>query len=97
MTTLIAGVLLAGIVLYGVFGGADFGTGLWDLTAGGARRGAQPRASDRAPQRAGGCRSQSMTARKVSRAPCTTASPASGGASASRAHSSRQHAAVRSP
>ncbi len=44
MTTLIAGVLLAGIVLYGVFGGADFGTGLWDLTAGGARRGAQPRA-----------------------------------------------------
>jgi cytochrome d ubiquinol oxidase subunit II len=44
MTTVIAGVLLAGIVLYGVFGGADFGTGLWDLTAGGARRGARPRA-----------------------------------------------------
>jgi cytochrome d ubiquinol oxidase subunit II len=37
-------VLLAGIVLYGVFGGADFGTGLWDLTAGNARRGARPRA-----------------------------------------------------
>ncbi len=44
MTALVAGVLLAGIVLYGVFGGADFGTGLWDLTAGGARRGARPRA-----------------------------------------------------
>ena len=44
MTTLVAAVLLVGIVLYGVFGGADFGTGLWDLTAGGARRGARPRA-----------------------------------------------------
>jgi cytochrome d ubiquinol oxidase subunit II len=40
----IGSVLLAGIVFYGVFGGADFGTGLWDLTAGGARRGARPRA-----------------------------------------------------
>jgi cytochrome d ubiquinol oxidase subunit II len=44
MTTFVAAVLLAGIVLYGVFGGADFGTGLWDLTAGGARRGSRPRA-----------------------------------------------------
>jgi cytochrome bd ubiquinol oxidase subunit II len=44
MTTFVACVLLAGIVLYGVFGGADFGTGLWDLTAGGASRGARPRA-----------------------------------------------------
>lgn len=44
MTTAVAGVLLAAIVLYGVFGGADFGTGLWDLTAGGAQRGARPRA-----------------------------------------------------
>ena len=44
MTTLVALVLLTGIVFYGVFGGADFGTGLWDLTAGGARRGARPRA-----------------------------------------------------
>ncbi len=44
MTTVVAGVLFASIVLYGVFGGADFGTGLWDLTAGGARRGARPRA-----------------------------------------------------
>ncbi|MDQ1743665.1 MAG: cytochrome bd ubiquinol oxidase subunit [Pseudonocardiales bacterium] len=44
MTTLVASVLLTGIVAYGVFGGADFGTGLWDLTAGGAQRGARPRA-----------------------------------------------------
>ncbi len=44
MTTVVASVLLAGIVLYGVFGGADFGTGLWDLTAGGAQRGSRPRA-----------------------------------------------------
>jgi cytochrome d ubiquinol oxidase subunit II len=44
MTTLVAVVLMTGIVLYGVFGGADFGTGLWDLTAGGPTRGARPRA-----------------------------------------------------
>ena len=44
MTTVVAVVLLAAIVAYGVFGGADFGTGLWDLTAGGATRGARPRA-----------------------------------------------------
>jgi cytochrome d ubiquinol oxidase subunit II len=44
MTTLVAIVLMTVIVLYGVFGGADFGTGLWDLTAGGATRGARPRA-----------------------------------------------------
>lgn len=43
MTTAVAVVLLAAIICYGVFGGADFGTGLWDLTAGGARRGARPR------------------------------------------------------
>jgi cytochrome bd ubiquinol oxidase subunit II len=44
MTTTIALVLLAAIVCYGVLAGADFGTGLWDLTAGGAARGARPRA-----------------------------------------------------
>jgi cytochrome bd ubiquinol oxidase subunit II len=41
MTVTIGIVLLTAIVLYGVFGGADFGTGLWDLTAGGAARGAR--------------------------------------------------------
>jgi cytochrome d ubiquinol oxidase subunit II len=44
MNTVVALVLLFGIIAYGVLGGADFGTGLWDLTAGGARRGARPRA-----------------------------------------------------
>jgi cytochrome d ubiquinol oxidase subunit II len=43
MTATVAAVLLASIVLYGVFGGADFGAGLWDLTAGGATRGARAR------------------------------------------------------
>jgi cytochrome bd ubiquinol oxidase subunit II len=44
MTVTVGIVLLVAIVCYGVFGGADFGTGLWDLTAGGAARGARPRA-----------------------------------------------------
>jgi cytochrome d ubiquinol oxidase subunit II len=44
MNDVVAAILLVGIVTYGVFGGADFGTGLWDLTAGGAQRGARPRA-----------------------------------------------------
>jgi cytochrome bd ubiquinol oxidase subunit II len=44
MTVLIGIVLLAAIICYGVLGGADFGTGLWDLTAGGAARGTRPRA-----------------------------------------------------
>jgi cytochrome d ubiquinol oxidase subunit II len=44
MTVTIGLVLLAAIICYGVFGGADFGTGVWDLTAGGAERGARPRA-----------------------------------------------------
>jgi cytochrome d ubiquinol oxidase subunit II len=44
MTVLVGVILLVAIICYGVFGGADFGTGLWDLTAGGATRGARPRA-----------------------------------------------------
>jgi cytochrome d ubiquinol oxidase subunit II len=44
MTTTVAVLLLAALVCYCVFAGADFGTGLWDLTAGGATRGARPRA-----------------------------------------------------
>jgi len=39
----VGGILLAGITLYAVFGGADFGGGLWDLLAGGDRRGQLPR------------------------------------------------------
>jgi cytochrome d ubiquinol oxidase subunit II len=46
MTTadLAAVMLLLALTVYAVFGGADFGGGFWDLTAGGAQRGAGPRA-----------------------------------------------------
>ena len=44
MTTVAAVILWFGVTCYAVFGGADYGAGLWDLTAGGARRGARPRA-----------------------------------------------------
>ena len=37
-------ILFVGVALYAVFGGADFGAGFWDLTAGGAARGRRPRA-----------------------------------------------------
>jgi cytochrome d ubiquinol oxidase subunit II len=40
---LTTGVLIAGLIAYTVFGGADFGAGFWDLTAGGAQRGARVR------------------------------------------------------
>jgi cytochrome d ubiquinol oxidase subunit II len=40
----VAGVLLFGITAYALFAGADFGAGFWDLIAGGAHRGARPRA-----------------------------------------------------
>lgn len=44
MSTAVAVVLLLAVVAYAVFGGADFGAGLWDLLAGGAERGQRPRA-----------------------------------------------------
>lgn len=40
---LVAAIMFAAVVLYAVFGGADFGSGVWDLTAGDARRGARTR------------------------------------------------------
>ena len=40
---LIAILLFVAVVLYAVFGGADFGSGVWDLTAGGDREGAPTR------------------------------------------------------
>jgi cytochrome d ubiquinol oxidase subunit II len=43
MSTAAAVVLFIGIMAYAVFGGADFGAGFWDLSAGGADRGARPR------------------------------------------------------
>jgi cytochrome d ubiquinol oxidase subunit II len=44
MSTAVAIVLLLALCAYAVFGGADFGAGFWDLTAGDARRGERPRA-----------------------------------------------------
>lgn len=37
------GLVVLGIVAYAVFGGADFGAGFWDLTAGGAHKGGRVR------------------------------------------------------
>jgi cytochrome d ubiquinol oxidase subunit II len=43
MSTAAAVVLFVGVTVYAIFGGADFGAGFWDLTAGGTERGARPR------------------------------------------------------
>ncbi|MGW1800665.1 cytochrome d ubiquinol oxidase subunit II [Streptomyces sp. NPDC001984] len=43
MSTLIAAVLFIGIIAYALFGGADYGAGFWDLTAGGRARGRRTR------------------------------------------------------
>jgi cytochrome d ubiquinol oxidase subunit II len=43
MSTAVAVVLLLAVIAYAVFGGADFGAGFWDLTAGGPERGEHPR------------------------------------------------------
>jgi cytochrome d ubiquinol oxidase subunit II len=40
----VAVVLFFGVSAYALFGGADFGAGFWDLVAGGAEKGKQPRA-----------------------------------------------------
>ncbi|MFF7970140.1 cytochrome d ubiquinol oxidase subunit II [Streptomyces sp. NPDC007905] len=39
MSDFIAVVLFIGVIAYALFGGADYGAGFWDLTAGGAARG----------------------------------------------------------
>jgi cytochrome d ubiquinol oxidase subunit II len=43
VSTAVAVVLLAALAAYALFGGADFGAGFWDLTAGGAEQGTAPR------------------------------------------------------
>ncbi|MCE0765135.1 cytochrome d ubiquinol oxidase subunit II [Pseudonocardia kujensis] len=43
MSTFAAAVLFLGVLAYAVLGGADYGAGFWDLTAGGAARGRRPR------------------------------------------------------
>jgi len=37
------GVMFVGLIAYALFGGADFGAGIWDLLAGGTKRGARQR------------------------------------------------------
>ena len=39
----VAAIMFAAVILYAVFGGADFGSGVWDLTAGDAKKGARLR------------------------------------------------------
>src|SRR5271170_8273907 len=43
MANAVGAILLAGVTLYAVLAGADFGGGLWDLLAGGDERGRIPR------------------------------------------------------
>lgn len=43
LETAVAAALFAGVIAYALFGGADFGSGFFDLTAGGTRRGAELR------------------------------------------------------
>ena len=40
----VAVILVVGVTMYAVFGGADFGAGFWSLLAGGGERGRRPRA-----------------------------------------------------
>ncbi|MDX3094868.1 cytochrome d ubiquinol oxidase subunit II [Streptomyces sp. ME01-24h] len=43
MPETVAAFLFLGVIAYSLFGGADFGAGFWDLTAGGAEGGRRPR------------------------------------------------------
>lgn len=43
LAAVVAAAMFAGVVLYALFGGADFGSGFYDLTAGGAARGGRLR------------------------------------------------------
>jgi cytochrome d ubiquinol oxidase subunit II len=43
LPVVVAAALFLGVIAYALFGGADFGSGFYDLTAGGARRGAELR------------------------------------------------------
>src|SRR6476659_2026695 len=43
MSTAAAVLLIVAVAFYAIFGGADFGAGFWDLTAGGPERGRRPR------------------------------------------------------
>jgi cytochrome d ubiquinol oxidase subunit II len=43
LAELVLSIMFVGLIAYGLFGGADFGAGIWDLLAGGTRRGARQR------------------------------------------------------
>ncbi|HWU20123.1 MAG TPA: hypothetical protein VN088_01260 [Nocardioides sp.] len=43
LAVVVAAALFVGIIAYAVLGGADFGSGFFDLIAGGSRRGAELR------------------------------------------------------
>jgi len=43
LATVVAAAMLVGVVIYALFGGVNFGSGFYDLTAGGAQRGAETR------------------------------------------------------
>src|SRR2546430_14826184 len=43
MAVAVACILWFAVIMYSVFGGADYGAGFWDLFAGGTRRGDRPR------------------------------------------------------
>ena len=47
-----AAILWFGVTLYAIFGGADFGAGLWDLFAGWGERGRRRASPDRSVDRA---------------------------------------------
>jgi cytochrome d ubiquinol oxidase subunit II len=44
LTLAVAAIMFVGVTAYALFAGADFGGGVWDMLAGGTRRGAEPRA-----------------------------------------------------
>jgi cytochrome d ubiquinol oxidase subunit II len=43
LAEVVLSLMFVGLIAYGLFGGADFGAGIWDLLAGGTRRGAPQR------------------------------------------------------
>ncbi|MGY1639228.1 cytochrome d ubiquinol oxidase subunit II [Geodermatophilus sp. SYSU D00742] len=43
LAEVVLSVMFVGLIAYGLFGGADFGAGIWDLLAGGTRRGGPQR------------------------------------------------------
>ena len=44
LAEVVLGIMFVGLIAYALFGGADFGAGIWDLLAGGTRRGGPQRA-----------------------------------------------------